>query len=77
MPYFHFDLVIDEQFKDQGGMILEDTQVASSKGREKALAGELSVVRPDLRLQEVAPFASPTTRTGNSIGLPLILSHRG
>jgi len=47
MPYFHFDLVIDEQFKDQGGMILEDTQVAFE--RAESLAGELSVVRPDLR----------------------------
>jgi hypothetical protein len=47
MPYFHFDLVIDEQFKGQGGMILEDTEVAFE--RAESLASELSVVRPDLR----------------------------
>ena len=47
MPYFNFDLVIDEQFKGQGGMILEDTQVAFE--RAESLASELSVVRPDLR----------------------------
>jgi len=28
MPYFYFDIVIDEEFKSQGGMILEDTQIA-------------------------------------------------
>jgi len=27
MPYFYFDLVVGEEFKDQGGMILEDTQI--------------------------------------------------
>jgi len=47
MPYFHFDLVIDEEFKSQGGMILEDTEVAFE--RAESLASELSVVRPDLR----------------------------
>jgi hypothetical protein len=47
MPYFHFDLVIDEQFRGQGGMILEHTEVAFE--RAESLASELSVVRPDLR----------------------------
>jgi hypothetical protein len=47
MPYFHFDLVIDEQFKGQGGMILEDAEVAFE--RAESLACELSVVRPDPR----------------------------
>jgi hypothetical protein len=47
MPHFYFDLVIGEEFKDQGGMILEDTQVAFDKA--DCLAGELSIVRPDLR----------------------------
>ena len=31
MPYSYFDLVIGEEFKDQGGMILEDTQIAFDK----------------------------------------------
>ena len=47
MPYFHFDLVIDEEFKGQGGMILEDTRIAFEKA--ESLASELSVVRPELR----------------------------
>ena len=47
MPYFYFDLVIGEEFKDQGGMILEDTDIAFDKA--DCLATELSIVRPDLR----------------------------
>jgi hypothetical protein len=47
MPYFSFDLVMDEEFKGQGGMILENTEVAFEKA--ESLASELSVVRPDLR----------------------------
>jgi hypothetical protein len=47
MPYFYFDLVIDEEFKSQGGMILEDTQIAFE--RAESLAIELSTVRPELR----------------------------
>ena len=42
MPYFNFDLVIDEQFKGQGGMILEDTHIAFDKA--DCLATELSYV---------------------------------
>jgi hypothetical protein len=41
MPYY--DLVIGEEFKNQGGMILEDTHIAFDK------ATELSIVRPELR----------------------------
>jgi hypothetical protein len=47
MPYFSFDLVIDEEFKSQGGMILENTDGAVEKA--ESLASELSVARPDLR----------------------------
>jgi hypothetical protein len=47
MPYFCFDLVIDEEFKGQGGMILENTEVAFEKA--ESLATELSCARPDLR----------------------------
>jgi hypothetical protein len=47
MPYFYFDLVIDNEFKHQGGMILEDTQIAFEKA--ESLANELSTVRPELR----------------------------
>ena len=47
MPYYYFDLVIGQEFKNQGGMILEDTQIAFDKA--DCLATELSIVRPELR----------------------------
>jgi hypothetical protein len=52
MPYFYFDLVVGEEFKDQGGMILEDTQIAFEKA--DSLASELYMVRPDLHSQGCA-----------------------
>jgi hypothetical protein len=52
MPYFKFDLVIDEEFKGQGGMILENTEVAFEKA--DSLASELTVARPDLRAKGCA-----------------------
>lgn len=47
MPYYYFDLVVGEEIKDQGGMILEDTQIVYDKA--DCLATELSIVRPELR----------------------------
>ena len=47
MPYFNFDLVIGEDFKNKGGMILEDTENAIDKA--DSLASELCIVRPELR----------------------------
>ena len=47
MPYFNFDLVIGNDFKSQGGMILEDTGLAIDKA--ESLASELCTVRPELR----------------------------
>ena len=46
MPYFSFDLVIGEEFKNQGVMILEDTEIAIDKA--DSLANELCVARPQL-----------------------------
>jgi len=46
MPYYYFDLMIEGQPHDQGGMILEDFAVASD--RADALASELSSIRPEL-----------------------------
>jgi hypothetical protein len=46
MPYFNFDLVIGEEFKSQGGMILENTEGAIDKA--DCLASELRVARPEL-----------------------------
>jgi hypothetical protein len=47
MPYFYFDLIIDKEFKDQGGMILEDLAAASDRADQ--LASELFIVRSELR----------------------------
>jgi hypothetical protein len=52
MPYFNFDLVIGEDFKSQGGMILEDTGIAIDKADN--LASELCIVRSELRLVSTA-----------------------
>jgi hypothetical protein len=47
MPYFNFDLVIGAEFKNQGGMILENTENAIDKA--DSLASELCIIRPELR----------------------------
>jgi hypothetical protein len=47
MPWFYFDLVVDNHPRDQGGMILEDVAVASD--RADALAQEISIARPELQ----------------------------
>jgi len=46
MPYFSFDLVIGEEFRNQGAMILEDAEIAIDKA--DSLANELCVARPQL-----------------------------
>ena len=57
MPYFNFDLVIGNDFKSQGGMILEDTEIAIDKA--ESLASELCLVRPELCSRD-AQCALPT-----------------
>jgi hypothetical protein len=47
MPHFYFDFVMEDDFKDQGGMILEDCDCAFDKADQ--LASQLSIVRPELR----------------------------
>jgi hypothetical protein len=47
MPYFNFDLVIGQELKNQGGMILEDLTTAADRADQ--LAVELCIVRPELR----------------------------
>ena len=47
MPYFYFDLVVDGELRNQGGMILEDLATASDKADQ--LASELYIVKPGLR----------------------------
>jgi hypothetical protein len=52
MPYFSFDLVIGEEFKNQGVMILENTEIAIDKA--DSLAEEICVARPQLRFRGYA-----------------------
>jgi hypothetical protein len=52
MPYYYFDLVIGEEFKNQGTIILENVHVASDRADQ--LANELSLVRPELKAKGCA-----------------------
>ncbi|WP_283812806.1 hypothetical protein [Bradyrhizobium cytisi] len=36
MPYYSFDLVIDEEYENQGGLILENIEVASDRADQLA-----------------------------------------
>ena len=47
MPYYSFDLIIGDDYKNQGGMILEDLDGASDRAVQ--LANELCAVRPELK----------------------------
>ncbi|MFK4654206.1 hypothetical protein ABIF97_004140 [Bradyrhizobium japonicum] len=47
MPYYSFDLVIGEEYKNQGGLILENIELAADRADQ--LATELSVVHPELK----------------------------
>ena len=51
MPYYFFDLVVDEEFKHQGGLILENIGLASDRAEQ--LANELCVVLPELKKRAV------------------------
>jgi hypothetical protein len=46
MPFYYFELMVDGQLNNQGGMILEDLSVASD--RADALASELRRLKPEL-----------------------------
>ncbi len=52
MPYFSFDLVIGSEYKNQGGLILEDLDLATDRAEQ--LANELCVVMPELRAKGCA-----------------------
>jgi hypothetical protein len=47
MPWFYFDLMVDNHPRDQGGMILENATAA--KDRAESLAHELRTARPELQ----------------------------
>ena len=52
MPYYNFDLVVGEEFRNQGTIILEDINVASDRADQ--LANELSQVKPELKARGCA-----------------------
>ena len=52
MPYYYFDLVLGEEFKTQGSIILENLHVASDRADQ--LANELSQVKPELKARGCA-----------------------
>jgi|SRR6478736_4755391 hypothetical protein len=52
MPYYTFDLVLGEEFKNQGTIILENLDVASERADQLAI--ELSQVRPELKARGCA-----------------------
>jgi hypothetical protein len=52
MPYYSFDLMIGEECKSQGGLILEGLDIASDRAEQ--LATELSVVMPELKTKGCA-----------------------
>jgi hypothetical protein len=47
MPWFYFDLMVDNHPRDQGGMILEDASLA--RERADSLAKEINAARADLQ----------------------------
>ena len=47
MPYYYFDLVVGDEFENQGSIILEDLEVASDRAHQ--LATELAQVKPELQ----------------------------
>ena len=52
MPYYTFDLVVGDEFRNQGTIILEDLHVASDRADQ--LADELSQVKPELKAKGCA-----------------------
>jgi hypothetical protein len=52
MPYYTFDLVVGEEFRNQGTIILEDIRLASDRADQ--LANELSQVKPELKARGCA-----------------------
>jgi hypothetical protein len=61
MPYYSFDLVVGEEFKNQGGIILEDIEVASDRADQ--LASELShAARSRAGLATLAGRPAPASR---------------
>ena len=52
MPYYNFDLVVGDEFRNQGTIILENLGVASDRADQ--LACELSQVKPELQARGCA-----------------------
>ena len=52
MPYYTFDLVVGDEFRNQGTIILEDLHAASDRADQ--LADELLQVKPELKARGCA-----------------------
>ncbi|MGY3527866.1 MULTISPECIES: hypothetical protein [Bradyrhizobium] len=52
MPYYTFDLVVGDEFRNQGTIILENINLASDRADQ--LANELSQVKPELKARGCA-----------------------
>lgn len=52
MPYYTFDLVVGDEFRNQGTIILENVSLASDRADQ--LANELSQVKPELKARGCA-----------------------
>ena len=52
MPYYTFDLVVGDEFRNQGTIILENISVATDRADQ--LANELSQVKPELKARGCA-----------------------
>jgi hypothetical protein len=69
MPWFYFDLMVDNHPRDQGGMILEDASLAQE--RADSLAQEINVPGQICR-ERVTTSELPTRTPKRSTALPLM-----
>ncbi|VIO74252.1 hypothetical protein CI1B_51350 [Bradyrhizobium ivorense] len=61
MPYYTFDLVVGDEFRNQGTIILENLLVASDRADQ--LACELSQVKPELKARGCAVRVTDADRS--------------
>ena len=80
MPYYYFDLVVGEEFKNQGGIILEDLDVASDRAhqffgraaaRPQAEAGRYAGLCAELRADADRATRASVCRSSATAGIAL------
>lgn len=62
MPYYSFDLVLGEEYKNQGGLILEDVKLAADRADQLAI--ELAIVHPELKAKGCSVRVTNADDTG-------------